>query len=514
MEDVTKDLLDNILNSETVNFTTPTTVRNVELYQFQKKAIAYLFHSKRAILGDPVGSGKTLVCIGLFSLLKQLGQTPKVLVIAPASIIFQWRFEIEHYSTFKALVVKGTKDKRMTLWNDAKNFDFVVTNYETLKNDLEEVVKFDWGLQIFDEATHFKNRDTGVAKAIRDLTKLAHSDRVLALTATPLQNSLMELFSILEPIDPEILGNFYIFKNRYCIEKLFEIYRRGRTYRFKKIVGYRYPLEVREKIRYNFIGRPKSEILSELPPLVHQYRWLTLTPNQKKAYDEVIGGVLKKGKKMKKVELAQKLVYALEICDSLALINPKKKDSSKLEEIKNLLTGELQGQKVVIFSFYKKMIAEIEKLCEKLELNPLRITGDEGKEEREDNKQKFIKEDKYKVLLGTSAIEEGLNLQQVGYMVVVDRMYNPQRMKQLYGRLHRIGQLHSQVTIIHLIVKDTIEEKVLKILETKEKLFQDVFQSEPNKDLLMSMKDEEIDELLKGEKGSAKAKKQHQKDKV
>lgn len=496
MDTEQRAVLDSILNAEKINLTEPDTILNAKLYDYQKKAVCYLYHSKRAILGDPVGSGKTLTCMALFAFLRKRGENCKAIVICPASIVYQWKNEIEHYSSFKALVVKGTKDKRMALWNDAKNFDFCITNYETLRMDLDDIAAFHWDMVLCDEATHFKNRETGVAKSIKALIDRMRPDRAYALTATPLQNNLMELFSILEPINPDVLGNYYAFKYRYCIEKLFEVFRNGRVVKFKKIVGYRYPLEVRERIRYNFIGRQKSEILKELPPLVHQYRWLTLLPKQQKAYDDVMNGILKSGKKIKSVETVQKILYALEICNGIFMVDKRKKESCKIEEIKNLLTGELSGEKVVIFSFYKKMINEIEKECEKLELNPLRITGDEGKEQREVNKQKFIHEDKYKVLLGTSAIEEGLNLQQAGYMIVVDRMYNPQRMKQLYGRLHRVGQTHDQVTIIHLIVKDSIEERVLKILEAKEKLFKEVFHSESDKNLLMGMEEEEIRQVI------------------
>ncbi|HES58419.1 MAG TPA: hypothetical protein ENO21_03210, partial [Firmicutes bacterium] len=328
------------------------------LYDFQREGSAFLVANGRALLADDMGLGKTLQAIAAALYMKLEAGLRRVLIVCPASLKYQWQSEIQRFTGERCEVIGGTQKEREEIYRAAavsggfiapedRPF-FYVINYELVYRDIEQLQALGAGLLVLDEAQRVKNFRTKTAQAVFELP----TPHMFVLTGTPLENQLMELYTIMSFIDKQALGtNPVAFRDRYVI-----------TDRFGGIAGYRLVEEVTRKIASLTLRRTKQQTLSQLPPLVENDRWLDLTETQRKIYKELQGqarevlseSVWDAAQANNALTLVQRL---REVCDTPELLDPEQTSSPKLTELLDIITDEVGAldRQVIVFTQWTRM---------------------------------------------------------------------------------------------------------------------------------------------------------------
>ncbi|BCO16068.1 DEAD/DEAH box helicase_gp015 [Bacillus phage vB_BceM_WH1] len=246
-------------------------------FPFQALGISFLAEMKRAIIGDSMGLGKTLQGLGAFHKLYQDGIVTKAIVACPTSLKYQWEEEIQKFTDYKGLVVDGTTKKRMSTYNEfqsSNEYQFLLINYELVRNDIDVLKDFHFDVLICDEAHRLKNRAAKLTKSVKQIS----ADYRFALTGTPLQNRADELFSLFEVINPEVLGSFTEFKKKYLVYGT-KFNRRG------VLIGYRKLGELRKAIAPFLLRRLKEDVLDDLPRIMYRKIEVDMNETQHKLQD-------------------------------------------------------------------------------------------------------------------------------------------------------------------------------------------------------------------------------------
>lgn len=452
VEDFQRDLLKKVMTPSSYTGSLP-------LYDFQKIGASFLMTMPGALLADVPGLGKTIQTIAACE------GAIKVLILCPASLKYGWKDEIEKWTDAHANVIDGNKKERAGLWNDGKSFfKFTIANYELLLHDDKEMPK-EWDVIVCDEATRISNPNAQTTKALKRLT----AGKKIALTGTPVSNTPVDLFSILDWLQPGVLGTYFQFLNAYC----------NREPRFNRIVSFK-NLEKLEKITARFmLRRTKQEVLKDFPPKTIENVVFSLSADERELYDNIvkelvdeIGDISKnlgiapvKMLRLKQVTDDARLVQKYQFGDLEADYAPIK--SSKLKALKDLLEPIIaSGEKAIIFTQFKEMLYLLMKELE--EYFPLPISGDQTSEQRKIAVDEFNKDPQFKLMIMTEAGAYGLNLQAATYVIHYDMPWSIAKLMQREDRAHRIGQ-DKPVTVYNLIAKDTIDEYVAKILAKKNK---------------------------------------------
>ncbi|MCH7471451.1 DEAD/DEAH box helicase [bacterium] len=461
---------------------------SAKLYPFQREGVAFLTLNGRALLADDMGLGKTLQAIGGALYLKRLGKVRRAIIICPASIKYQWQSEIQRFTSERCEVIGGDKAERQEAYRAAAAVGaglrpalggsvprpyseeerpfFYVLNYELVYRDLDSLKALKAELLILDEAQRVKNFRTKTAKAVFELD----APYLFVLTGTPLENQLMELYTIMRFIDDRALGkNPIAFRDRYVV-----------TDRFGGIVGYRLVEEVSRKIASLTLRRTKEQALDQLPPLVETQRWLELSEVQRKIYRELHGQAREvlsaEAWDLAKANNALTLVQRLrEVCDTPELIDPEHRESQKLAELLAILEDEVGvlDRQVIIFTQWTRMGKILVRELGQAGYSPSFLHGGLKARERQELVARFA-EGKDRVFISTDAGGLGLNLQAASLVVNFDLPFNPAKLNQRIARAHRMGQERT-VFVINLLCRATIEERLLRILKKKQELFDDVF---------------------------------------
>jgi len=443
------------------------------LYGYQEEGVMHLAFGRRVLLADDMGLGKTIQAIAAATLLKQLRDIQHVLIVTPASLKHQWAREIHRFTSLPVQIIEGNPIDRRKLYRDLEFFN--VINYELVRYDEEEIAKHDFDLVILDEAQRIKNWRTKTA----DRVKRLRSPYAFVLTGTPLENRLDELYSILQFIDPTILGPLWRFNQRY-----FEVERRpSGSY---KVLGYKGLDELRQRIAPYVMRRVRNEVLLDLPDRIDNNFFVEMTDPQWTAYYEYEHKVARLIAKAKRQPLTpeehQLLLMFLTkmrlICDALALhdheIKPedREKTAPKLRELREILGEEVasNGHKAIIFSQWSTMLAFTEPVLQKLGIGWVKLTGQVPSTKRGALVEQFFEDPKCKVFLSTDAGGVGLNLQAGSMVINMDLPWNPAVLDQRIARAHRHGQKHT-VNVVNLIAEGTIEERMLDTLAAKRAVF-------------------------------------------
>jgi len=435
------------------------------LMPHQKVTIEFLLKRKAALNGSEMGTGKTLPAIVAALHLKNTGKIKNCLIVCIASVKWNWEEEIKKFIKDTSVqVVEGTREKRIEQYM-SKAF-FKIVNYEILRNDINAILyDAEYDCIIVDEIHRIRNYKSLQTKALLKLGKTAKYR--FGLTGTPLQNKLNDLYSIMKFIHPHLLGNWMYFSNRYLVKGFW-----GST------VGYKKLDEINDKLKMVMIRKMKKDVLKDLPPKTYNNIYVKLDTEQRKFYNDVRNKLLKSlnedvERKIKQANILANITYLREVCDSCELIDPNIKSSSKLRELETIVKELLDGgHKVVIFSQFKKMIKIVE---QKLKFEAITLHGDISTTGgvRQKLVNEFASSKTKNLFLMTTAGGEGINLQCADYMIFIDLPFNPQVIAQIEDRLHRKGQT-KKVNIIRLIAIDTIEDRILEILNFKQKLFKEV----------------------------------------
>jgi superfamily II DNA or RNA helicase len=455
-------------------------VLSTRLYPYQETGALHLTFGRRAMLADDMGLGKTVQAIAACSLLHQLRDIQRVLVISPASLKHQWAREIRRFTSFPVTIIEGPLKKRRELYRQLTFFTIV--NYELVRRDLEEFERLHPDVIILDEAQRIKNWRTKTADAVKRL----RSRYAFVLTGTPLENRLDELYSVLQFLDPKILGPLWRFNQLY-----FQVERRpSGSY---KVLGYKSLDELRHRIGPYVLRRTRGEVLHDLPERIDNNFFVEMTDRQWNAYEGFQQTVAKLIATARRRPLTPKehqillgaLVKMRLICNALALHDPdlppkeRERTAPKLRELTHILDDEVanNGHKAILFSQWAKMLELTEPVLGRLNLGHVKLTGDVPTHKRGELIERFFEDDECRVFLSTDAGGVGLNLQAASLVINLDLPWNPAVLEQRIARAHRHGQPQA-VNVINLIAQGTIEERMLDTLAAKRNVFAGVFGGE------------------------------------
>ena len=462
------------------------------LYPYQVEGVAFMAASGRTLLADDMGLGKTLQAIGAASWLIRNADVNCSLVVCPASLKHQWAREIERFTELRAEVIQGGPALRGAQYRQAK--PFAVVNYELVLRDLSvinEHLRPD--LLILDEAQRIKNWRTKIASTI----KLIPTRYAFVLTGTPLENRLEDLYSLLQVVDPHVLGPLW-----RCMIDFHITDERG------KVIGYRNLSELRRRIAPIMLRRDRHLVRDQLPDRIEQRLDIPLTDQQRELHDSALAAAGKLAHIAKRRPLTpseqHRLMASLQqarmACDAAGLVDKETLGSPKLDELATLLE-ELclqSGLKVVVFSQWERMTALVEETIRLLKIGCVRLHGGIPTHKRGELLDRFREDDATQVFISTDAGGTGLNLQSASVLINLDMPWNPAVLDQRIARVHRLGQ-QNKVQIILLIAADSYEERVTRLVQNKRELFDNVISAEATEDVVGVSKktlEDLIDNLL------------------
>jgi SNF2 family DNA or RNA helicase len=446
-----------------------------DLYPYQTDGIDFALFRKAAIIADDMGLGKTIQAIGTAILKKGIFDFKKTLVVCPASLKEQWKKEIEKFSNEKALIIQGFPDEREKQYLDNDHFFFIV-NYETILRDHLALNKAGFDFLILDEAQRIKNFETKTASSIRRL-QFKH---VLIITGTPIENRLIDIFSIVSAINPYFFGPLWEFSYQHC---LFD------PEKHNKINGYYNLQKLNKQLEPILIRREKRKVLDQLPNIQQINVPVNLSPLQAEyhaSYTKGIATIIRK-KFLTPYDL-QKLQLLLAsmrmVCDSTYLIDEETNESPKLEELKYILLEKLDvvnsDIKIIIFSEWVKVHKLIGHILRENNIGFTEFNGSVPVKLRGDLIRKFETNPHCKIFLSTEAGGSGLNLQIANTLINFELPWNPAKKNQRIGRIDRLGQKSNKLTIFNFITRNSIEQQIAAGLLVKQNLFDGVLDGGSN----------------------------------
>lgn len=453
-------------------------VISARLYPYQEEGMLHLAFTERAMLADDMGLGKTVQAIAAATLLRELRGVQRVLIVTPASLKHQWEREIRRFTSLPVHVISGIAGRRDLLY--ATPAFFTIVNYELLLRERDVYQRLAPDLVILDEAQRIKNWRTKTAQAVKAL----QSRYAFVLSGTPLENNLDELYSVMQFLDPRILGPLWRFNSQfYQLEK-----KRSGHY---KVLGARNLQDLRSRLAPVVLRRKRDDVLQDLPDRVDNTFFVEMTPAQAEPYADysrTVSSLLKKAEYRALTPDETKLLFmCLQkmrlLCDALVLHDRKLKAAEayatapKLAELAKILEEQVleAGRKAILFSSFEGMIDLVaEHVLRKLKLGHEKLAGSVPTNKRGKLLERFREDPECRVLLSTDAGGVGLNLQEASLVVNLDIPWNPAVLEQRIGRAHRLGQKRS-VQVVNLITKGAIEERMLDCLEAKRQLFASVF---------------------------------------
>jgi superfamily II DNA or RNA helicase/predicted nucleic acid-binding Zn finger protein len=445
-------------------------VLKTKLLPYQSRGAVFAACRGRVVLADDMGLGKTVQALAAAELLRRQKGIERVLVIAPASVKYQWKTEIEKFTDHSAQVIDGLLPRRKTMYSSPSFFN--LTSYELVLKDIRYMQELRPDLIILDEAQRIRNWTTATARTIKQLK----SRYAFVLTGTPLENKLEELFSVVEFVDGRRLGPAFRFVHDHRVED-----EKGR------LVGYRGLNDIHKQLAPILLRRTRQEVLKELPERTDQIVKVPLTDEQAGPYFEqsdILAQLMRKWERQGWLsEIDQKRILCCiqnmrMLCNSTFLFDKQTHHSPKLEEFREIVT-ELaieENRKVVVFSEYERMTFLAGEELRKLGIGFVSLHGGVPSRKRGALIEKFRNDPACKVFLSTDAGGVGLNLQAASAVVNFEPPWNPARLEQRIGRVHRMGQSRP-VHVIHMLTSESIEERVWETLQLKKSLFAAVFDS-------------------------------------
>ena len=479
-----RELTNNIRDVKEMDYELPDSLQKI-MRNYQKTGFKWFktlaSYGFGGILADEMGLGKTLETIAFLSTEK--GEKPS-LVVAPTSLVYNWQEEIEKFSPdMKVLIMSGTKKQREELMGSIYKCDVVITSYPLIRRDIDEYEKINFKYCILDEAQQIKN----AASINADSVKRIKAEGYFALTGTPMENSLTELWSIFDFIMPGYL------MSRSKFSRIYEtpIVKNDDKNALE---------ELNKHIKPFILRRLKKDVLRELPPKIVHKLVVDMTDEQKKLYaaylesakDEINEEIKNKGFNKSKLKIFSILTRLRQICcDPSVFVEEFKGKSGKIIALLDILeesTG--QGHKVLLFSQFTSVLKNIIEVLNKNKLDYLYLDGNTKSEERINLCREFNEGDKNIFLISLKAGGTGLNLTGADIVIHFDPWWNPAVEEQATDRAHRIGQKKT-VEVIKLICKGTIEEKIFNLQEEKKKIIDNVINENKNEDNVITRLNEE-----------------------
>nr|WP_243121187.1 SNF2-related protein [Clostridium perfringens] len=474
---VLQEIVGKLLNKEFKRKLVPKAL-NAELRPYQKEGFKWINEITDlgfgGVLADDMGLGKTLQIIAF--LLSQ--KKSKSIVVVPTSVIYNWMDEFEKFApSIKIGLVHGSKSKRDKVLRDFKRglgikveeenlkeksyekYDVLLTTYGTLKNDEKAYENLSFDYCIIDEAQNIKNPAAQATLSVKNIKSRCN----IALTGTPIENNLMELWSIFDFVMPGYLFTKERFRERFILDES-------------------NLSELKSLITPFILRRLKEDVLSELPEKLEKKYLVEMKGKQKQLYSfyvKAIKNQLNENKSSEKsgrdkINLFSYLTKLREICLDPSLVVPDYTGgSSKLTVVKEIVKDASEsGKKILLFSQFTSVLQKIEEDFKKEDISYLYLDGGTSAKDRVERVKKFNEDSNIKVfLISLKAGGVGLNLTSASVVIHFDPWWNPAVEDQATDRAHRFGQ-ENKVEVIKLVAKDTIEEKIVLMQEDKRELIQ------------------------------------------
>ena len=448
----------------------PEHVTHSPLFPYQREGMLHLAFKERALLADEMGLGKTIQAIAACALLHHLGKARRVLIVTPASLKTEWEEQIKRFTGLPLRLVFGGRAIRSQIYGDPDAPFFTIANYEQIVQDSLDInARLRPDIVILDEAQRIKNWSTKTAQAVKRL----ESRYAFVLTGTPIENRIDELRSIVDFLDPSILGPLFRFNREY-----YQLDDRGRP------EGYKNLDRLRERVRPILLRRRKAEVETELPDRTDKNHFVALTPAMRDEYNglqkqvaELIAKSQRRPLTPKEQDLLMILLNMMRmICDSPGIMkgNPSR-DCPKLDELARVLDECLADPdvKVIVFSEWIGMLERVREWAEKNRTGFAWHTGSVPQKQRRTEILAFRQDPECRLFLSTDSGGVGLNLQNASVVINCDLPWNPAKLEQRIARAWRKNQLRT-VTVVNLIAENTIEHGMLASLSQKMELAQGV----------------------------------------
>ncbi len=430
------------------------------------------------ILADEMGLGKTIQTIA-FLLNKK---DKKTLIVTPTSLIHNWKSEFEKFAPSLSVGIShGLKKDRLGIIKNINDFNVILTTYGSLRNDIEEYEKLEFDYCIIDEAQNIKNplaSSTDAVKAIKASNKFA-------LTGTPIENNLMELWSIFDFIMPGYLYSLTKF-NAIFIKDVSQVE------------------NLKRMIKPFILRRTKEQVIKELPPKIEKEFYVEMGKTQRNTYGIYVEEIKRKLEEKKdvknKITIFSYLTKLRQLClDPSIIVEGYKGKSAKTDTCLEIIKDYIEkDNKILVFSQFTSVLKNIGKKLNKNKINFYYLDGSTPAKNRITLVDSFNNNEEIKVfLISLKAGGTGLNLTSANTVIHFDPWWNPSVQNQASDRAHRIGQ-KQVVEVIKLISKGTIEEKIMELQQKKSELIHDMLDGNLNNtNILSSLSEEELIDLIK-----------------
>lgn len=465
------------------------------LRDYQLTGVKWLYNLDKTgfggILADEMGLGKTIQVIYYIKQMLKDNPTSKFLIVVPTSLAYNWEHEFDSFaSQIKKAICIGSKEKRKHILKDLNKINVIITTYGLLREDEEIYENLNFNTMIIDEAQNIKNNHAGITKVVKSIK----AETKFALTGTPLENSILELWSIFDFIMPGYLANLTKFQSKYKIKDFdedSEILIKGLS----------------KQINPFILRRKKSDVVKELPEKLINDIYIDLKDEQKKLYVAELNRVKEEMDKIIKEEgmnkarflILQLLTKLRQICIDPSIVYDNYSDgSNKIEQLENIVSEYTKNNhKVLIFSSFKTALNIVKEKLNNAKIKTYMIDGSVPAKTRIEMVDNFNENDDIKVfLIMLKSGGTGLNLASADVVIHLDLWWNPQAENQATDRAHRIGQTNT-VEVIHLITKGTIEEKILELQNKKRILSDKLIDGEiRDKNIISELTREDIEKLL------------------
>ena len=438
-------------------------------FEFFKTLSDYQFGG---ILADEMGLGKTIQTIAFLLSNKD----KKSIVITPTALIYNWKNELEKFApTLKVGLLHAAKSEREKILDNIDNYDVILTTYTTYKNDIDKYKNISFDYCIIDEAQNIKNPDAIITKAIKNVNAKVK----FALTGTPIENNLMELWSIFDFIMPGYLYNKSKFKGIFVNND-------------KNII------EIKNLIKQFILRRTKKEVITELPDKIEQKIIIDLEKEHKRAYKGYVNLITRKIKENNQdnITVFSYLTKLRQLCLSPEhMVKNYQGKNSKLDVLINII-NDSSDEKILVFSQFTKVLEVIGKRLNEENISYSYLDGKTSAKDRVKLVEEFNTNNNKVFLISLKAGGTGLNLTSANIVVHFDPWWNPAVEDQASDRAHRIGQ-KNVVNVIKLIAKGTAEERVINLQETKKELIEDVINGNlDNSSTLKNLSKDDIIDLF------------------
>lgn len=495
----TDNLFDNFIDKfykfKDINLTLPKDELKI-LRDYQVTGVKWLYTLAKTgfggILADEMGLGKTIQVIYYIKQMLKDNENNKFLIVVPTSLAYNWDHEFDSFgSNIKRKICVGNKDKRTKILRNLNDTNVIITTYGLLREDEELYNNLNFNTMVIDEAQNIKNNMAGITKVV----KKVNAETKFALTGTPLENSILELWSIFDFIMPGYLASLTKFQSKYKIKDFdedSEILIKGLS----------------KQINPFILRRKKQDVVKELPDKLINDIYIELKDEQKKLYVAELERVKEEMEKIIETEgmnkarflILQLLTKLRQICIDPSIVYDNYKDgSNKLEQLESIVNEYIKNNhKILIFSSFKTALNIVKEKLNKAKIKTYMIDGSVPAKDRIEMVDNFNNNnDDVKVfLIMLKSGGTGLNLATADVVIHLDLWWNPQAENQATDRAHRIGQKNT-VEVSHLITKGTIEEKILELQNKKRILSDKLIDGEiRDKNILSELTKEDIKNLL------------------